>query len=240
MVIAYASSEHIYCFDYLKYSMKRIAIPTTSVLALLLAVTSISAARSTHKTPAKCPPAHAHVLIADEQAQVYDEPFEEIYGCIHGSRHPQALGSIPKFSSQGGGGIELLRLTGTVVAYTEISKQEGEGGSARFLIIVRNLRTSKVLYKVPTGPSNKTEPNPDTGSGSARAIVVKSNGSVAWIAENYEKSSPSVNYYELHIIDRSGSQTIATGTEINPTSLALTGNTLYWTQSGKPMSVSLE
>jgi hypothetical protein len=123
--------------------MKPIAAPTIAVLALLLAVTSITTARSIHKVSARCPPAHAHVLIADEQAQIYGNYPGDIYGCAYG-HFLQDLGPTPIYSSQGSEGIELLKLAGTIVAYTERAKQEAAGErSAQFLIIVRNLRTGK-------------------------------------------------------------------------------------------------
>jgi hypothetical protein len=223
--------------------MKRILIPIVSALALLLAATSISTARSTHRASAQCPPARAHILIADEQAQVYDEHYsEEIYGCTYRPTRSRDLGAIPKFSSQGGEGIELLRLAGTVVAYEEtlINLLEPQGEWAHYLIVVRNLQTGQVLHRIPTGTYEGPEPQLNIGIGPALAITVKSNGSVAWIAENDQKSTKSAPYDELHAIDKSGYRTIAVGKEISPKSLALTGSTLYWTQGGKAMSASLE
>jgi hypothetical protein len=222
--------------------VKLIAAPTIATVALLFALDSTSTARPTHKTPAKCPPAHAHVLIADEQARVYGGYLEDIYGCADGGTHPQDLGPFPIGTPEGFEGIEYLKLAGSIVAYTEtFTRGEGFGPPyAGFFITVRNLRTGKMLHNVPTGPPNKIEPNNNSGSGSAQAIVVKSDGSVAWIAGNSEKYTKNTSYYELHIIDKSGGQTIAAGTEINPKSLALAGSTLYWTQGGKPMSAPLE
>jgi hypothetical protein len=223
--------------------MKPIAAPTIAVLALLLAVTSISTARTTYKTPTKCPPAHAHVLIGDEQAQVYDEPYSEgIYGCIYGGDHLQDLGPTPKYSSQSGVGIELPKLAGTIVAYAEtlIILREPREEHARYLIVVRNLRTGQILHRIPTGTFEGPEPEFNKGVGPARMIVVKSNGSVAWIAQNYKKGTKSAPYYELHTIDKLGSRGIAASTEISPKSLTLAGSTLYWTQGGKPMSAPLE
>jgi hypothetical protein len=40
-------------------------------------------------------------------------------------------------------------------------------------------------------------------------------------------------------LDATGEQVLAVGSNIAPESLALAGGTLYWTQSGKPMSAAL-
>jgi hypothetical protein len=40
-------------------------------------------------------------------------------------------------------------------------------------------------------------------------------------------------------VDKNGSRLLASSTEIDPSSLALAGSTLYWTQGGKSMSSPL-
>jgi hypothetical protein len=216
--------------------MKLITASTITVLALLLALDSISAARATHyTTPAKCPPAHAHIFIADEQAQVYYGAIytETIYGCTDG-KHRVEIGSTPMYAPDGSAGVELVRLAGSDVTFMELD-------SGTFYIVVVNLRTGKVLHKALTGPYRKGNYEPNSGGNSpAQALVIKSDGSVAWIASNVEKYVNHAYYYELHVIDKLGSRTITAGTEINPTSLALAGSTLYWTQGGKAMSAPLE
>ena len=49
-----------------------------------------------------------------------------------------------------------------------------------------------------------------------------------------------VNYYDLYALDSSGERLLASGTELAPSSLALAGSTLYWTQGGRPFSAGLE
>jgi hypothetical protein len=82
------------------------------------------------------------------------------------------------------------------------------------------------------------------GVGNVVAIVVKSDGAVAWIAEDYERTlgtgTPSVTpYFDVEAVDKSGSRLLASGTDIDPSSLALAGNTLYWMQGGQPASAPL-
>jgi hypothetical protein len=73
------------------------------------------------------------------------------------------------------------------------------------------------------------------GIGPAVAIVVKRDGSVAWIVETIQE----LGGYQVHAVDKSGSRVLASSPDIDRTSLALAGSTLYWTRSGEPFSSSL-
>jgi hypothetical protein len=69
-------------------------------------------------------------------------------------------------------------------------------------------------------------------------IVVNASGAVTLIAR-VEDEQGTLQGYEVHGADKSGSHTLATGTDIAPNSLALAGSTLYWTQGAKPASPAL-
>lgn len=180
-----------------------------------------------------------HPVAIDTQAQVYgfvaklaERPY--YYGCVYGHK-PYRLGVVPEESS---GGVEFLTLNGVMVAY-----QEGAFNKytplASWIIAVRNLLTGKIVHRIPTGAYMGTEGS--TGIGSAEAIVVKSDGSVAWIAtDSEEKAATHGPYYQVHAVDKAGSRVLAAGSMIEPHSLALAGNTIYWTEEGKPLSASLE
>jgi hypothetical protein len=105
---------------------------------------------------------------------------------------------------------------------------------SQFLVLVRDLRTGKVLHEVPTGTPKVPKPGL-VGAGATTVIVVKPDGAVAWIMET--EFMP--NEYEIHALDKAGSRMLASGADIAPSSLALAGSTLYWTQAGKPFSASL-
>jgi hypothetical protein len=208
-------------------------------LLLLFTASTAYAAHGRRKMPSICHlPPHARMLVADSQAQVYERLETEaqdggIYGCAFGSKHTYFLGERPGFSSSGGGGIEFETLAGSSVAYEE--SVVGPGGKYE-AIIVRGLRDGRVLHKIPTGPSVSSK---NVGSGPTTAIVVKGNGAVAWVAENDALSSKEAKYYEVHAVDSMGSRVLASGSGIEPLSLALTGSTLYWAQSGNPASALL-
>jgi hypothetical protein len=100
------------------------------------------------------------------------------------------------------------------------------------LVVVRDLRTGRVLERLPTGSSTSSEV---LGGGPTAGIVVKADGSVAWIVDGGEARGG----LHVQVVDQAGSRTIASGTDIAPNSLALVGSTLYWTQGGRPLSATL-
>ncbi len=226
--------------------MWRLGIALGSVLALLLSVAATSDASSHRKPPPRCPPGHPHLIVADAQAQVYIRSQgysegEDVYlGCAHGRRHSYVVGGASEeISSQAGGETSRLTLAGPILAREEsswISGVLGEAGENKWHVVVTDLRTGRVVHEVPTGTPNPPEPRL-VGDGATTALVVKSDGSVAWIVDVYGSENPVE--YQVHALDRSGGRVLASGAGIAPTSLALAGSTLYWTQGGKPMSAPL-
>jgi hypothetical protein len=228
--------------------MKPIAL-SLAAGALLLTAPAVDAAHSRHKAPATCHlPSHARLLVADAQAEVY-ETIEtktitggDIYGCAFGHRHAYHLGRRPEFSSTGGGGISSETLAGPIIAYK--SSASGTESSA-WSVEVLDLRNGRVVHDVPTGISTNRKSG-FSGVGPAKAIVVKSNGSFAWIVETHYEPPSVINRYRGHYeyaveaFDRTGARLLAaSSSDIDPSSLALGGSTLYWTQAGKPFSTTL-
>lgn len=235
--------------------MRRITLSVLIVVALLALASAADAAKGHKKTLPTCPSAHARTMLADAQAEVYLLPEHfggrggveptEIFGCAFDTRRSYVLGEpTPKAGTPSGiSGITLETLSGTIVAY-----EAGSGGptGADWVVVVRDLSTGKVLHSVPTGtPAHPKPPRVeggltirDVGIGPAKSIVVKSDGAVAWIAQDAVEGSTYTSY-QVHALDKTGSRVLASGPNIEPHSLALAGSTLYWTEGGKPMSAAL-
>jgi hypothetical protein len=221
--------------------MRRIATISAAIpmIALLLATSTAAAPHgSTHKATRGCLAGRSHVLATDPQAQIYEAPmvlaypeFLSIYGCSYGHKRSYLLGPAPYGSPSGAGGISHETLNGSIVAYEEVSNREC---CQHWWVVVRDLSNGRVLHRVPTGTPIKPEPL-SVGIGLAVAIVVKHDGSAAWIVETGEEELE----YQVHAIDRAGGRELASGPDIDPSSLALAGSTLYWTRGGQPFSSSL-
>lgn len=211
-----------------------------SITAALMFACSSSAAGATlakreHRA-SKCPGAHVALLAEDTRAVVYKAPSSEgltghIFACAYGARRSYDLGYSPEGGSAGFIGTGPFALAGSVVAYAVEKSFTSAHSFAE--IWVRNLANGELIYKEPNGPP--AEPG-DVGLGETTAIVVKRDGSVAWIT----RASEALGSVQVRSIDETGSHLLAASPEIGPRSLALAGSTLYWTQAGKPMSAVLE
>ena len=95
-----------------------------------------------------------------------------------------------------------------------------------------------MLHKVPTGIPRPENASKVIGAGFTSAVVVKSDGAVAWINE-HPLGRLEETEYEVHTLDGTGNRVLASGTDIGAHSLALAGSTLYWTQGGEPFSARL-
>ena len=212
------------------------------VVVAVLASSRVGVASSRHTVAPKCPPGHTHLIVADAQAQVYLRPKSfrqatEIFGCAYGGRRSYSLGGPTNFDAEGGGGRAHYTLAGVILASESVSVQEFPAPGRPKLetyVEVENLRTGRVLHKVPTGTNGPSS----IGLGPVTSLVLKSDGAVAWIAQNNPIGDPAT-FYEVHAVDTTGERTLASGAEIAPGSLALAGSTLYWTQDGSPMSATL-
>jgi hypothetical protein len=214
----------------------RVWTTTALVLVLFVVLTSSSApaAGARHEKRAKCPASAADSVIANGDAEVYvalgrgaDEGLEVAFGCAYAQGRSYRLGIIEKCigSSAGGCGVTLENetLVGPIVAYSyEV------GGPYRYGMFARNLRNGRLLRQ-----ASSVGPTID--------LVAKSDGAMAWIvvSRSYSCCVGPPPELEVRALDKSGNRRLAAGTGIAPRSLALAGNTLYWTQGGKPMSAVL-
>jgi hypothetical protein len=232
------------------------------VLSLLVLATSAGASANHKKAAPKCPPAYEHLLRSDRQAVVYEglesgtvtrekpgggsEYYKAqvlgIRGCARGHTRSYRLGG-PLQSDRGGSagfsgsGVRNEVLSGVVVAYEEFVRGCGSNEnecSGRFIVVVRNLSTGRIVHKAPTG--TLLQPTPGiVGVGQTTAIVVKNDGAVAWITE----ASLGEGGYQVHALDKTGNRVLASNRDIKPYALGLKGSKLYWVEGGKRMSAVL-
>lgn len=186
-------------------------------------------------------PNHRHLVAADTKAVVYHAG-EIVYGCRYGSRVRYILGGVLD-EPESYGGVEALALSGPIAAYG-LSEFGKYSGIARWRVVVRNLRTGKIIQQVPSGRLMGTPTPPGSlGTGGIKSIVVRRSGAVAWIAGNYQLAEANAvpYYYQVHTLDSDGMQAVVgEGAHISLKSLAIAGNTVYWTQEGTPRSAPLE
>jgi hypothetical protein len=217
--------------------MRRFAIVILCTLACGLAAAPATVAHPPYGPKAACNLEQAQLIAADRQAQVYEVTGSPFYlGCAYGHRGAYPLGAGPKCG--GGGpcrGTREWTMAGTMVAYERYLNSAGTG-TARDVVIVRNLDGGRIVHKLASGtPKPANAPFHAVGAGPVVGLVVKPDGAVAWIDEAPRTSGE----YEVHAVDATGSRILASGKDIDPASLALSGSALYWTQNGQPASAVL-
>jgi hypothetical protein len=179
------------------------------------------------------------VFVADSRAQVFVAanaiPTDVYYGCVYGSRHTYELGmpsDCVDVSLGACGGITNVVLAGSTVAYEEFSSRSGA-----WWVVVRDLSSGRVLRRLRTNT-----PGPLNTAGALETLVLKSDGAVAWVAQAHLPTAVpnGPREYEVYAADATGeSRLLASGSGIEPASLALAGSTVYWIQGGRPVSASL-
>jgi len=185
-----------------------------------------------------------------------------VYACTRGHR-AVALHEVLEYEDVGigectgepGGCLpsnwrRTIALTGTMLAYATYSPEPSRYyvcDCERWGITVVNLTTRRVVHRAPTGPHHgSVEPaknfsEPDQGDlyigvGPAEQVVVKPDGSVAWIAEDFVAwleafragRTHEPRTYELRVIDQTGEHLIASGPRLDPHSLVLRGDRLEY------------
>jgi hypothetical protein len=226
-------------------SVLRSGIAAIAVFLTVNVAQTPAHARST--SPRHVCPTKARIVLANSKAEIYEaeEPAigtgAQVNACLFSTGRINRLGHAPGCGAPICGGVTHKVLSGTVVAYESFVAGTEEGV---WYVVVRDLRNGRLLHHLPSGTPLTNRPN-FTGVGPVEGQVVKPNGSVAWIAEDRQRAtpatatSPEVPYYDVHAADKSGTRLLAAGADVNRYSLALAGNTVYWTQGNKPASAQL-
>jgi hypothetical protein len=180
------------------------------------------------------------LVSVDLQAQVYARRHEgdiSFSGCSFGRHRSYLLGRQGEGTSSGTNGVSHFVLAGPLVAFERFSiiPEVIPPGLSEWFVEVVDLRNGHTVHRVPTG-APVTPSSTYSGVGPVVSLVLKADGAVAWIAQDFERSK-GAPYYDVEAADRGGGgRLLAAGANIDPNSLALAGKTLYWTESGRPFS----
>lgn len=127
-----------------------------------------------------------------------------------------------------------LVLVDEKVAYVTGFYDTRYGIERRFYLRVLDMATFSIQREIYMDTANSTDEDQDiTG------VVLKTNGSVAWILGRW--LYPSYTWtYEVRKGDETGSNVLVeSGSDIDPASLTLSGSTLTWVRAGETRSATL-
>jgi len=219
-----------------------VSVRTARAVALCLLGGALCApghafARSTKRA---CPRAGVRVLAIDTHAEIYELPeppgngpskrLGGIYGCAFANGRRSFLASLPEESAHEFFLVPAETIAGVVGAISISSANEAYGSDS---VLVTNLATGRRLTRIRTNGEPATYKEEPTGR--VDSMVVMPDGTVAWMVT----TGPGFGSYRLLVHEGGQSRTLASGPSLAPKSLALAGDTLYWTEGGHADSATI-
>jgi hypothetical protein len=195
------------------------------VAAALIITGGPATAGASARGAARCTSGGARVLATNGQVAVVRRPRGRTFACLLSSGTRRALGDTAPGEGETTVTVRRFTLAGTVVAYNyEYSREEVEEGVS--VLDVRRDRRPRT-YDALSGVAA-----PRVGAHDAvRAIVVRPDRSVAWIA--YDDDVQPARYEVMKADAKVTRPTLlGAGADVDPSSLALGGSTIYWLAAG--------
>jgi hypothetical protein len=197
----------------------------TRVFRLLAAVTAFAALAASAATsssavvaaggPVTCAAADSTIIAQSSGAQVYKLD-STAYGCTGHSGQSYKLGSTS--FCLGSPLAQPFALAGTVVAY---GLETCGIDTSSAVVVVERLTTGLVLHSDAMTSTGLVEQH-----GSPAAVVVKPNGSDAWVG--VERSITGQRLIQVYRHDSRGLVLLDSGPAVHPSSLTLRGSRLTW------------
>ncbi len=177
--------------------------------------------------PVVCEPFQAKTLASDRAAVVYSF-HGSAYACLRPTGPSYKLGSVRLCIGTTYAGP--FALAGDVVAYG--AKTCGVDFSSTEAV-ARNLKTGRVLHREPATSHTLVEQE-----GGLQSIVVKPDGSLAWIATEQSLGNER-RLLQVRKDDRGGDRQLDSSLAVTPSSLKLHGSRLTWRDAGELRSATL-
>jgi hypothetical protein len=201
-------------------------------------------------------------MVSNSYAQVYARAVSgpsggargrAVFACVRGTQRAYGLGPefAPKAFPTSNEGVTSETLAGAMLGYARASGLY-QSHYATGVVEVRNLRSGRIVHKVQSGA---TDPAAKVGTDAAVATAVAQDGAVAWDTQVVESvpvpeapcsgvcpasaSFVLVTHQAIHALDGSGNRVLASGTDIDPSSLAITAGEVRWSQAGITSMASL-
>ncbi len=227
---------------------RRRLLATTALLALASLSGSAQAQRrpAARHHPSRDRPCRTQfnggpIVLANRQAGIIlrDGNYE---GCWFASRRRAVTLGTPYGPVPGDGLLQVQQLTlnGTMAA-TFVASGNQQGSS--YAVFVVDLKRRRTIGAFATGQPSPTQTQAAgteglDGVGPTTGLVVSPTGSVAWIV--HDNQAPDPPTYQVWKADRGSAKTmLAAGNDIDPSSLALGGTRVYWSQGGAAHASSL-
>jgi hypothetical protein len=207
----------------------RRAVPLLAAIAVALSVGGPAAwSRPAHLASAACSPAGSQTLASSRSSRVYALG-GKAYACLDSNGKTYKLGSATLCI----GGVRAgpFALAGGDVAYGATSCGIDFSSSE---LIVKSLVSGRTLRRAPATNTSLVEQE-----GGVRSLVLKADGSVAWIATEQSLGNHH-RLLQLFKDDKGGLKLLDSGLSVAPSSLKLRGSQLTWRRDGTSRHATLQ
>lgn len=191
----------------------------------------------------RCTVSHGHVIKASA-AVVIHTSHGQVYGCATRSGRRQRLVDLRGCNEPGSCDVAAAAVAGkvAVVAPDFVDQASSNDlllgydfGHRRWVLARENGTPSPAAFD--WCPELRALPG---GVGRTLSLVVAPSGAAAWIARHACSGGPGQPpLYDVYTTNGSDSPLVASGSDIDPRSLALAGRRFYWSQAGTPHTATL-
>ena len=179
-----------------------------------------------------CAAAGSRTLVANSHARVYESASGYTYACsYHYGRHLRLDTSF-------GDSFGPYAVNRHYVAYLQ---RYYEGSATYYSVVEQSLSTGRERFADQNGPWGDCGGDDDCGGSSVARLLMKRNGSLAWIACDTHGTRCRRGPYAVLRHDRRGARLLDQGARIDPDSLRITrrGARVVWTKRGEPRHATL-
>jgi hypothetical protein len=186
----------------------------------------------------RCAPRRSRTVAATAGARVFELANNEMYACRYNRPRRVFVGTTDDCSDDSIGRDHVL--AGRYVAYVS---QECRVTTDDETVLVYDLNTGRRLHAGAAATGESTQPAFRQGA-LVRGMVMNSKGSVAWIGVYDGDGQPDTVAAELQVwradrVTGLNGELIDQGADIDPGSLALAGDTVYWRDGPTAQSATL-
>lgn len=187
------------------------------VVVLVLSASETKAGRSA------CAAAGSRTLVSTAQARIYrDRDYRAVACSYREGRHVVLDTSFGRSFAP----------YAVNAHYVASLRRYYEGAATYFDLVEQSLGTGRERFEEQNGPSDDCGGEDDCGAASVGRIVMRRDGSVAWVAcYSYAERCTSGPYAVL-LRDRIGVRLLDRGAHIRPRSLTISGRRVSWQKRG--------
>jgi hypothetical protein len=203
----------------------RALVTTAGGLVLLITVGTQAAASAR----LECATPVSRTLLATESARVFLKA-GNVYGCLYRTNRPLLLNEDARKCNDACGGVRRISLAGRFVAWERVVTSRSVAATSVVRTDLRVRRSSTVW----------SSGGVDEGSDSqVKALASTRAGDIAWVSSFFASGTGQPVSYHLHVSVNGGDTELDASHGLDPASLAIGGNRVYWVTDGDTRSHAL-